>query len=562
MEDRGFVVFESTARERDPFANTPRILHEPHALNLEQQAALVAIREERTAEVPKVLLLHGVTGSGKTEVYLRAIDEVLDAGKTALMLVPEIALTPQVIDRFRARFLGRKTRIAVLHSALSDGERRDQWQQIREGRARIAIGARSAVFAPLENLGLIIVDEEHEGSYKQEEAPYYHGRDVAVMRGRIERVPVVLGSATPSLETFYNAQQGKYRLARLASRVKALRMPTVHVIDLRTEKKAAREAVQTRLDRREQVILYLNRRGHSTSLQCPECGHVEGCGHCSIPFTYHRTEQRLHCHLCDRVAPIPAHCPECKASGAEYRYGGQGTQKIEETVARLFPTARIVRMDSDSMRAKDAPQKALAAFAAGEVDILVGTQMIAKGLDFPRVTCVGVINVDGALQIADFRAGERVFQQLMQVAGRAGRGEAGGEVFIQTRTPFHPAIQYARQHDYEGFAEQELDFRRQLQYPPYLRAILVRWRGQSEEKTQFVADQIAKKIAEGLGKIADVGEVAPAPIPKIDGRHRFTLLLRTARVPEASRFLRALLLNPAWPDEVHMAIDVDPLTLF
>ena len=570
LNDRGFVTIAAANQERDPFKMLPRILHDPHDLNPEQAAALAAIREERAAEKPKPILLHGVTGSGKTEVYLQAIGEVLDAGKSALMIVPEIALTPQVIDRFRARFLGRKIRVAVLHSGLSRGERYDQWQQIRDGRARIAIGARSAVFAPLEDLGLVVVDEEHETSYKQEENPYYHGRDVAVMRGHLERVPVLLGSASPSLESFYNAQQGKYRLARLSARVADRPMPTVHVIDLRgkgKEKETAprllsprlREAVALRLERGEQVLLYLNRRGHSTSLQCPECGHVEMCPHCSVALTYHRSGQRLRCHLCDHAGGVPTKCPEC--ASPDYRYGGQGTQKIEEAVAEEFPKARMLRMDSDSMRGKDAHHRALAAFAAREIDILVGTQMIAKGLDFPGVTCVGVINVDGALQIPDFRSGERVFQQLMQVAGRAGRGGVGGEVFIQTRTPFHPAIQYARRHDYDGFAEQELEFRKALEYPPYLRAVMVRWRGKSEEKTRFVAEQVGKKIAEGLAKIAEVGEVAPAAITRIDNHHRFNLLVRTARIIEVGKVLRALLLDPAWPEEVQMTVDVDPLML-
>jgi len=283
------------------------------------------------------------------------------------------------------------------------------------------------------------------------------------------------------------------------------------------------------------------------------------CPHCSVALTYHRSDQKLRCHLCDTTLPVPTRCPACTAPG--YQYGGQGTQKIEEAVAKEFPKARMLRMDSDSMRGKDAHHRALSAFAAGEIDILVGTQMIAKGLDFPGVTCVGVINVDGALQIPDFRAGERVFQQLMQVAGRAGRGGTGGEVFIQTRNPFHPAIQYVRQHDYDGFVEQEMEFRKALNYPPYLRAILVRWRGKSEEKTRFVAEQVGRQIKDGLGTGAEVGEVATAAIPRIDGHFRFNLLIRTARVIDAGRVLRVLLLDPAWPEEVHMTVDVDPLSL-
>ncbi|SDT91860.1 replication restart DNA helicase PriA [Verrucomicrobium sp. GAS474] len=584
LRDRGFVSIENAERERDPFLRLPDPVGAEHEPNAAQAAALAMIAEEGakhgTAEKPRPILLHGVTGSGKTEVYLRAIAAVLDAGKSALMIVPEIALTPQAVERFRARFLGKKVRVAVLHSGLSRGERYDQWRQIREGRARIVIGARSAIFAPAEDLGLIVVDEEHEGSYKQEEAPYYHGRDLAVMRAHLEGIPIVLGSATPSLETFHNAgaEQGKYRMVRLPARVAERPMPLVHVIDLRQKGKPKdgepppsaaitprlREAVEKRLERHEQTLLYLNRRGHSTTLQCPECGHVEMCPHCSLSLTFHRSDARLRCHLCDHVAAVPSRCPACAAPG--YRYGGQGTQKIEEAVEQAFPKARILRMDSDSMRGKDVHHQALAAFAAGEVDILVGTQMIAKGLDFPKVTCVGVINVDGALQIPDFRAGERVFQQLMQVAGRAGRAETKGEVFIQTRTPFHPAIQYARHHDYDGFAEQELEFRKALGYPPYRRAILVRWKGKSEEKTRFVAEQIGRKIAEGFqavgangAKLGEAQEVAPASIVRIDGLFRFNQLLLTTRVPEAARFLTALLADPAWEEEVKTSVDVDPL---
>ncbi len=577
LRDRGFISIENAEKERDPFLRLPDPVAAEHAPNPAQAAALAAIAEEQAkaaaGEKPRPVLLLGVTGSGKTEVYLRAIAATLDAGKSALMIVPEIALTPQAVERFRARFLGQKVRVAVLHSGLSRGERYDQWRQIREGRARIVIGARSAIFAPAEDLGLIVVDEEHEGSYKQEEAPYYHGRDLAVMRAHLEKIPVVLGSATPSLESFYNAEQGKYRLVRLPARVASRPMPTVHVIDLRMKSKPKegepppsvalsprlREAVTLRLERHEQVLLYLNRRGHSTALQCPECGHVEMCPRCSISLTWHRSDGRLRCHLCDHAAPVPPKCPACGAP--DYRYGGQGTQKIEEVVAKEFPQARMLRMDSDSMRGKDAHHRALAAFAAGEIDILVGTQMIAKGLDFPRVTCVGVINVDGALQIPDFRSGERVFQQLMQVAGRAGRAETLGEVFIQTRTPFHPAIQYARHHDYDGFAEQELEFRKALGYPPYRRAVLVRWKGKSEEKTRFVAEQIGKKITEGMtaGNLGEAGEVAPAAIVRIDGLFRFNQLLLTQRVPDVSRFLSALLADPAWEEEVKTSVDVDPL---
>jgi primosomal protein N' (replication factor Y) len=569
LEDKGLVSIQASTKERDPFEGQEVVSHDPLALNDEQAAALAVVREQMDGLLPRVILLHGVTGSGKTEVYLQAIAECVHRGKTALVLVPEISLTPQTVDRFRARFLGQKIRIAVLHSHLSQGERHDQWQQIHSGRARIVIGARSAVFAPLHDLGLIIVDEEHEGSYKQEEAPPYHARDVAVMRGHLEKIPVVLGSATPSLESFHHAREGKYVLARLTRRVDEGRLPTVHLLDLRQEfKKEKRamllaprlvEAVRARLAAGQQTILFLNRRGYSTSLQCPQCGQVQECPNCSLPLTYHRQAGRLRCHLCDHAAPVPRECPECHFG--DYKHSGMGTEKIEQAVGEAFPDAAILRMDSDTMKGKDAYRRALRDFAEGRVDILVGTQMIAKGLHFPNVTCVGVVQADLALQLPDFRAAERVFQVLMQVGGRAGRGEVAGEVFVQTRTPFHPAIQFARHHDYEGFAEQELEFRRSLNYPPFQRAVLITFQGVNEEKTLYVAEQAARQLRPLAGNLAEMSGPAPAPIPKINNRHRFHLFLKTSRMTALMRALRPGLLGGKWPEGVKMTVDVDPVYL-
>ena len=568
LAERNLISIESRTQDRDPFLNSAVAGTLPHQMNAEQLAALGAIHEEIDSEKPRVVLLHGVTGSGKTEVYLQAIARVLALGKTALVLVPEIALTPQTVEHFRARFIGQKVGVAVLHSNLSSGERHDQWQHIRAGRARIVIGARSAVFAPLENLGIIVVDEEHEHSYKQEESPHYHARDVAVMRGHLERVTVVLGSATPSLESYHHAKEGKYRLVELLQRVEEGRMPVTHVLDIRSTKKgeppmllAPRliEAIQARLDRQEQAIIFLNRRGYSSSLQCPQCGYVEMCPNCSVALTFHRRAEKLRCHLCDFSSGVPHACPQC--GFAPFKYAGSGTEKVEHALADAFPGAKIERMDSDSMRGKDAYAKTLGDFARGKIDILVGTQMIAKGLHFPNVTCVGVINADLALQIPDFRASERVFQLLMQVSGRSGRGQVRGEVFVQTRVPFHPAIQFARHHDYAGFVDQELDFRKSLHYPPYERFILITARGRNEPKTLFVLENLAREITRLNLPGTEITGPAPAPIARIEERYRFQVFLRTRRIMAVTPRLRPLFMDRAWPDDIRMTLDVDPVDL-
>jgi len=569
LAERNLISIEARTQERDPFLHSPVAESTPHVLNAEQEAALKAISEEIAAEKPRVVLLHGVTGSGKTEVYLQAIARVLAQGKSALVLVPEIALTPQTVEHFRARFIGKKVGVAVLHSHLSSGERHDQWQQIRSGRARIVIGARSAVFAPLDDLGIIVVDEEHEHSYKQEESPHYHARDVAVMRGHLERVTVVLGSATPSLESYHHAREGgKYRLAELLQRVEEGQMPVTHVLDIRSTKKGEAlvllaprlvEAIQARLDIHEQSIIFLNRRGYSSSLQCPQCGHVEMCPNCSVALTFHRGADKLRCHLCDFSSGVPHACPSC--GFAPFKYAGSGTEKVEHALADAFPKARIERMDADSMRGRDAYARTLGDFASGKIDILVGTQMIAKGLHFPRVTCVGVINADLALQIPDFRASERVFQLLMQVSGRSGRGQVRGEVFVQTRAPFHPAIQFARHHDYRGFVDQELEFRRSLHYPPYERFVLITARGRSEEKTQFVLENLAKEITRLDLPETEVTGPAPAPIARIEGCYRFQVFLRTRRIMAVTPRLRPFFMDRAWPDDIRLTLDVDPVDL-
>jgi primosomal protein N' (replication factor Y) len=569
LAERNLISIQPRTQDRDPFLHASVIESVPHEMNAEQVEALRIVREEIDSERPRVVLLHGVTGSGKTEVYLQAIAQVIDLGKSALVLVPEIALTPQTVERFRARFIGQKVGVAVLHSHLSSGERHDQWQHIRSGHARIVIGARSAVFAPLQHLGIIVVDEEHEHSYKQEESPHYHARDVAVMRGHLERVVVVLGSATPSLESYHHAKEGKYRLAEVRARVEEGQMPTTHILDIRAANKKGAppilvaprliEAIQARLDRHEQTIIFLNRRGYASSLQCPQCGHVEMCPNCSVALTFHRRAEKLRCHLCDFSSGVPHACPQC--GHAPYKYGGSGTEKVEQALVEAFPTARLARMDSDSMRGKDDYTRTLGEFADGKIDLLVGTQMIAKGLDFPRVTCVGVINADLALQIPDFRASERVFQLLMQVSGRSGRGQVQGEVFVQTRVPFHPSIQFARHHDYTGFAEQELEFRRSLHYPPYERFVLVTARGRNEEKTLFVLEQLARELERLNLPETEITGPSPAPIARIEERYRFQVFLRTRRIMAVTPRLRPLFMDRAWPDDTRITIDVDPVDL-
>jgi primosomal protein N' (replication factor Y) len=572
LEDKGLVEVAPQISERDPYANTKIIPTQPLVLNPEQAKSLKLVKESMDGE-KKTFLLNGVTGSGKTEIYLQAIAHALEQGQGAIVLVPEISLTPQTVERFKARFSSgpQQTLVAVLHSHLSVGERHDEWHKIRQGRARIVIGARSAIFAPVEPLGLIVVDEEHEHSYKQEEAPRYHARDVAVVRGQREGAVVVLGSATPSLESFYNVQRGKYALLEMPNRVDDKRMPVVRVMDMRTECRMdkgvpifstrLKEAIHSRLENGEQTILFLNRRGFATSMQCPGCGYVAECPNCSLSLTYHRREQALRCHLCGHNVRAPGQCPECR-SGA-IRFHGMGTEKVEDVLGKLFPDAAIRRMDSDALKRKDDYRRILGDFRRGKIDILVGTQMIAKGLHFPRVTLVGIVYADTGLHLADFRAGERTFQLLTQVAGRAGRGDVEGEVIVQSFTPFHPAIQFARRHDFEGFYETEMEFREQLKYPPYTRAALLTLRGRSEEKVSFSAEHLKKAIEEGVEGISDlvIAGPAPAPLLRAETFYRHQIMLRTGQMSALSRELARMMAKLRLPAEVTLTVDIDPMNL-
>jgi len=570
LEKRGFVALREEAVARDPHAEDQFIASIDLVLNPEQAVALSAVEEALSApDKARPILLHGVTGSGKTEIYLQAIHSTLARGRTAIVLVPEISLTPQTVERFKSRFADAQDTVAVLHSHLSEGERHDEWHKIQSGRARIVVGARSAVFAPLENLGLIVVDEEHETSYKQEEAPRYHARDVAVVRAKMEQCVVLLGTATPSLESYHNAVQQKYRLLNLTQRVDDCQMPLMRIVDLRLERRKEkvaailseklRAAITARLEKREQTILFLNRRGFSTSLLCSNCGEARNCPNCSVALTFHRGAARLSCHLCGHTAAVPKKCPACSQDALIY--AGFGTEKVEANVTQIFPKATVRRMDADSMSRKDAYRETLQAFRSGKIDILVGTQMIAKGLHFPNVTLVGIINADLALHMPDFRAGERTFQLLTQVAGRAGRGETPGEVFVQTYTPFSPSIQFARHHDFAGYFEQELEFRERCDFPPFKHAVLITVRSEHEGRAKLSAETLVRRLKENLGAEFIVGDATPAPLEKLQGQFRFHILMRGEAIMRLSRLVRETLDKLPLPEDVLASVDVDPYSL-
>jgi primosomal protein N' (replication factor Y) (superfamily II helicase) len=573
LAKRGLAELREEAVVRDPHADEQFISTSNLILNQEQSRALNEIIQALgSPQDARPILLHGVTGSGKTEIYLQAIRAALERGRTAIVLVPEISLTPQTVERFKGRFAEAQDAVAVLHSHLSEGERHDEWHKIHSGRARIAIGPRSAVFAPLKNLGLIVVDEEHETTYKQEEAPRYNARDVAVVRAKIEKCTVVLGSATPSLESYHNAGAGKYRLATLTRRIDEKQMPLMRIIDLRQERrkeKAAailserlRAAIADRLEKREQTILFLNRRGFSTSLLCSNCGEARNCPNCSVALTFHRhpaVAGRLSCHLCGHTAAVPKKCPACGKDALIY--AGFGTEKVESTVAHIFPKAIVRRMDADSMTRKEAYRETLRNFRTGKIDILVGTQMIAKGLHFPNVTLVGIINADLALHLPDFRAGERTFQLLTQVAGRAGRGETPGEVFVQTYTPFSPSIQFARHHDFAGYFQQELEFRERCDFPPFKHAILITVRSAHEGRAKLSAETLKRRLKEALPEEFILGDATPAPLEKLQGQFRFHILIRGEAIMRLSRLVRETLDKLPFPEDVTVAVDVDPYQL-
>jgi primosomal protein N' (replication factor Y) (superfamily II helicase) len=542
-----------------------------HELNVEQEAALKGIRARFELGEFGVQLLHGVTGSGKTEVYLRAVQDTLARGKTAIVLVPEIALTLWVGRQCRSWFGAQFEGVAVLHSALSDVERAREWWRLRNGEARVVVGTRSAIFAPLQNVGLIIVDEEQESSYKQEETPRYHGRDVAIVRAKMENALALLGSATPSMESFHHARDGKYELLTLASRVADRALAEVEIVDLREDFQQTHQTspissklhagIQECLANGTQVLVLINRRGYSWSVLCRSCGASVQCANCSISMTHHKHRNRLECHYCGSIQAIPKLCPKCQS---KYVYFfGEGSEQLEERLRKDFPGARIARLDRDTARTKRQYQEMLGAFAAGALDILVGTQMLAKGHDFQRVTLVGVVSADSSLSLPDFRAAERTFQLLTQVAGRAGRGEFPGRVLIQTFYPEHYAIQDAVKQDYLSFFERELHFRRMLAYPPFTSLANVIVRDTSLEKTIRWSRQLSEYFSPHDGDKVRILGPATAPLARLKKEHRFQFLLKSPKRSVLTRLLSGALAycDAKGVPQTAVLVDMDPLSL-
>ncbi|MCK6553025.1 primosomal protein N' [Candidatus Binatia bacterium] len=547
----------------------------PEAPPADRPVTLTAPQAEAVDTISAVIgrayqpfLLWGVTGSGKTEVYLRSVARCLDAGLTALALVPEISLTHQLVARLRARF---GNRVAVLHSALSEGERWDEWRKIQRGEVEIVVGARSAVFAPLPRLGLVVVDEEHDSAYKQDDGIRYNGRDVAVVRARLSGCPIVLGSATPAIETFHNGRSGRYAVLELPARVAARPLPAVDLVDLRRGGKLGRvvlvssplaAALKANLAVRGQSLLFLNRRGFANFLQCVQCGDALACPNCSVTLTWHRRRQALRCHHCDHTIPPPTSCPSC--GGLSLSAWGAGTEQVEAALRALVPGARVGRMDRDTTARKGSQQRILEAWERQEYDILVGTQMITKGHDIPGVTLVGVLLADQALNFPDFRAAERTFQLLTQVAGRAGRGDRPGRVIVQTLQPEHYSLTCAQQHDYAGFAEVELGHRRELGYPPFSRFVLIRCEGANPQATEAVARACAEHARRVAGNGADVLGPTPAPIERLRGRQRWHLLIRSRTSTAARRAAaaaREASSKKARSADVRVLVDVDPYAM-
>ena len=563
----GLVAIERRRLERDPFnsAGDGSSRRPVVDLTTEQQAALATLLDRASARTYHAALLHGVTGSGKTEIYLRLARAVREAGRGVLLMVPEIALTPAAAAIFRAAF---GERVAIQHSGLSDGERYDQWQRIRRGDVDVVVGTRSAIFAPLANIGLIVVDEEHDGSYKQEESPRYHGRDVAGVRARAAGALIVLGSATPSLESYHNAQAGRYELVTLHRRVLDRPMADVTIVDMRAELAAEgpdvvlsgrlRDALAARLERGEQAIVLLNRRGFATVVFCRQCGETMECPNCSVTLTVHKAAGRARCHYCNHSSPLPKVCSKC--AGPFLEQLGFGTERVEAEVRARFPSARVGRVDRDTMRRRGAIGALLAKFAAKELDVLVGTQMIAKGHDFPSVTLVGVISADVGLGLADFRAAERTFQLLTQVAGRSGRGVLAGEAVVQTLYPTHYSIQHACRQDYQAFYEDELKFRRAMRYPPSVALINVVVKARTRQGAMDDAGVIAQGLRQpGLDAWRVLGP-APAPLGRLKGEHRAQLFIKGTRRNAMRKALLTVL--EGRPDlKRRTIVDVDPMSV-
>lgn len=565
--DKGAAQFIQEEVFRDPFTKE---VSRTQALQLtdEQQVALQAITTTMEQQTAETFLLHGVTGSGKTEVYLQAIQKVLNEGKEAIMLVPEISLTPQMTERFRSRF---GEMVAVMHSGLSVGEKYDEWRKIQQGKVKVVVGARSAIFAPFTNIGLIILDEEHESTYKQEDSPRYHARDVAIWRSEFYNCPIILGSATPALESFARAKKGVYTLLSLKQRALHQALPTVYIADMREELRQGNrsmfsqsliEAIRVRLEKKEQMVLFLNRRGYSSFVLCRDCGTVVQCPNCDISLTYHRTTEKLKCHYCGYEEHVPQICPQCQSD--HIRYFGTGTQKVEEEIYKLFPEARVLRMDVDTTKHKGAHEEILETFGTGQADILLGTQMIAKGLDFPNITLVGVLSADTSLHLPDYRAAERTFQLLTQVSGRAGRHDKPGEVIIQTYTPEHYAIELAKTQNYEPFYEREMFLRRRSSYPPYYFVALIQLSHEDVMMAAEYAGRVADWLRENLSnQVAIIGPTT-ASIARLQNRYRYQCLIKYKIEPNLIPVLQRLLAmyRAEWIKQgILMTVDLDPSTI-
>ena len=567
LAQKGLIAVQHLEVRRDPLSSQDINLSYPLTLTAAQEAALQSVSQslaQKSMEHPDVFLLHGVTGSGKTEVYLQALAEAVRLGKRGIVLVPEIALTPQTIERFASRF---PNRVAVLHSQLSLGEQFDEWQRIKRGEFDVVIGPRSAIFAPQPDLGLIVIDEEHEWTYKQhDKSPRYQARQVAIKLAELTGAVVILGSATPDVETFYHVQRGDYRYLQLPERVTpspSSPLPRVEVVDLKDELRAGNrslfsrslsQAIAKAVTGGEQVMLFLNRRGAATFIQCRSCGFVLRCRRCEVALTHHLAENTLVCHQCNYRMPVPQLCPQC--SSQRIKFLGAGTQKLEQEAGHTFPQARLRRWDSDTTQQKHSHQDILNSFRSHEADILIGTQMIAKGLDLPRVTLVGVVNADSGLNLPDFRAGERTFQLLTQVAGRAGRGPLGGQVIIQTYSPEHYAIQAAAKHDYALLYDKEIAYRRQLQNPPFRRLASLVYTHTNDGLCQREAERMKRLLIKEIDSkgIADLSLIGPAPafIHRLRGRFRWQLILRGS---DPAVFLSSIPVPQGW------TIDIDPVGL-
>ncbi|MBL8859284.1 MAG: primosomal protein N' [Planctomycetes bacterium] len=567
LEKKGLVVIARVDAETDVLSGSSVVRRRPDVLSRDQTAALAAITQCVAAGEYQTFLLQGVTGSGKTEVYLRVIENALALGKGAIVIVPEIALTPQTVGWFKSRFGD----VAVLHSRLTDAQRRTMWQRVKRGECRVVVGARSAVFAPVANLGVIVVDEEHEPSFKQESTPRYHARDVAVMRANHGRCVCVLGSATPSLESWTNAKSGRYAHLHLRERVQGGKLPKVDVVDLRAEaaevkgpalfSRRLKELLTATLKRKEQSILFLNRRGFSPTLWCKSCGESVRCKNCDMALTLHKRIGRIVCHACCEEVRPPKSCPAC--TSPQLRYLGAGSERIETAIGEFLPGARIARMDSDTMLRREDYEDVLERFGRGEIDVLVGTQMIAKGLDFPRVTLVGIISADHALHMPDFRASERTFQLLAQVSGRAGRGELAGQIVVQTSTPGHAAIRFATTHDFEGFAAQETRLRNDLGYPPFGRLMRIVFEDDDSSRVATAAAECAALVkAPAAAEQVKILGPAEAPIAMLRGRTRHHMLLKADATGRGLPRLRGLIQD--WSEtrlRPKVLIDVDPVSM-